>query len=203
MIYIEYITRRAGVSREAFHAVAGRGQAGWAKGYAEDQLILNLGRTWRVGPEPEYVSVWYNENKGLERLGEWEAIFASGEAASFEDAFFLVARIDRAGCYEPLLPPIAGGGGPYYAEFFDIPHGTTREEVRAFFDGRKQSRGGLTLNLVADRIGGLGPEPRGVAFWSLPSYAALATVAHDLTDVASPVRISQAAVYADLGHEIL
>lgn len=39
---------------------------------------------------------------GLERIGEWERIFASGEADHFEETFRLGARIDTAGCYEPL-----------------------------------------------------------------------------------------------------
>ena len=130
LVYIEYISRRPGVSLEAFHEVAGRGQTAWAGEYGDDQLVLNVGRTWRMGPEPEYVAVWYNAAAGLERIAEWERIFTSGEAAQFEEPFKLAARIDAAGCYEPLLDPVPGDGGPYYAEFFEPAAGASRDEVQ-------------------------------------------------------------------------
>ena len=175
LVYIEYISRRPGISIESFHEVAGRGQSGWAGEYADDQLVLNVGRTWRLGPEPEYLAVWYNRAAGLERIGDWERIFTSGEAAAFEEPFKLAARIDAAGCYEPLLEPEPGRGGPYYAEFFD---GGPRDELVAFFEERR-SRHGLTLNALVERIGHLGPDPRGVAFWELPDYGALEGIARD------------------------
>jgi len=202
LVYIEYISRRPGVSLEAFHEVAGRGQTAWAGEYGEDQLVLNLGRTWRVGPEPEYVAVWYNAAAGLERIAEWERIFTSGEAARFEEPFKLAARIDAAGCYEPLLDPVPGGGGPYYAEFFEPAARASGAAVRSFFDERRR-RSGLELNLLVQRIGRLGPDPAGLAVWTLPSYSTLTAVARELDGVAEPVRLASAALYADLGKEIL
>jgi hypothetical protein len=202
LVYIEYISRRPGVSLEAFHEVAGRGQTAWAGEYGDDQLVLNVGRTWRVGPEPEYVAVWFNAAAGLERLTDWERIFTSGEASRFEEPFKLAARIDAAGCYEPLLDPVPGGGGPYYAEFFEPSPDASRDDVRSFFDERRNSAR-LTLNLLVVRIGGLGPDPAGLAFWTLPSYGDLATVSRELDELAEPVRLVNAALYADLGKEIL
>jgi hypothetical protein len=201
-VYIEYISRRPGVSLEAFHEVAGRGQTAWAGEYDDDQLVLNLGRTWRVGPEPEYVAVWFNAAAGLERIAEWERIFTSGEAAPFEEPFKLAARIDAAGCYEPLLDPVPGGGGPYYAEFFEPASSVGGDAVRLFFDERR-GKSGLELNLLAERIGRLGPDPPGLAVWTLPSYGTLETVARELDGVSEPVRLVRAALYADLGREIL
>ena len=52
-VYIEYISRRPGVPLQSFHAIAGPGQAKWAAEYGVDRLILNIGRTWRLGAEPE------------------------------------------------------------------------------------------------------------------------------------------------------
>ena len=130
LVYIEYISRRPGVSIEAFHFAAGRGQGGWASEYAGDILLLNLGRTFRLGPEPEYVAVWYVAGAGLERIGEWERIFASGEADHFEETFRLAARIDTAGCYEPLLEPVQGRDGLYYGEYLDFAPGVGRDELR-------------------------------------------------------------------------
>lgn len=203
LVYIEYISRRPGVSLEAFHEVAGRGQTGWAGEYADDRLVLNLARTWRLGPEPEYVAVWYNPAAGLERLGEWERIFTSGEASHFEEPFKLAARIDLAGCYEPLREPVPGRGGPYYAEFFEPAATASPEEVGSFFEDRLARHGDLDLNLLVQRIGRLGPDPRGLAIWSLPSYGALDEIAQELDGGDGPVVLVNSALYADLGNEIL
>lgn len=203
LVYIEYISRRPGVALGVFHEVAGRGQTRWEAEYAEDRLILTLGRTWRLGPEPEYLHIWYNPTAGLERLDEWERIFTSGAVASFEEPFRLAARIDAAGCYEPLLEPVAGNGGPYYAEYFEPASGASREDVRAFYTARREQHPALTLNLLVERIGKLGPLPGGLAIWTLPSFADLDGIARELEQVESPIRLSNAGVYADFGREIL
>jgi hypothetical protein len=202
LVYIEYISRRPGVSLQTFHEVAGRGQSGWAGEYEDDQLVLNLARTWRIGREPEYVAVWYNAASGLERIEEWERVFTSGEASHFEEPFKLAARIDSAGCYEPLLEPVAGAGGPYYAELFEPALGDSAKAVRSFYEDRR-TRSGLTLNLLVERVGRLGPDPPGLAIWSIPAYGALGPIATELDGVTEPVRLVDAALYADLGREIL
>ena len=203
LVYVEYISRRPGVALEAFHEVAGRGQNQWAVEYGEDRFLLNLGRTWRLGPEPEYLHVWYNPDRGLDRIDDWERIFTSGAVDSFEEPFRLAARIDAAGCYEPLLEPVPGRGGPYFAEYFDVAQGVTTDQIRAYFESRRTHHTGLTLHLVADRIGRLGPEPRGLAIWGLPSFAALDGIARELDGVDHPIRAVHAGVYADFGKEIL
>ena len=43
LVYLEFISRRPGVSLEQFHAVAGYGQTGWAGDNVEDVLLGNLG----------------------------------------------------------------------------------------------------------------------------------------------------------------
>ncbi len=203
LVYVEYISRRPGVSIEAFHFAAGRGQGGWADEYADDLLLLNLGRTFRLGPEPEYVAVWYVARAGLERVGEWERIFASGEADHFEETFRLAARIDTAGCYEPLLEPVRGRDGLYYGEYLEPAAGTTREDVAAFFMERLDRHQGLILNLLCDRIGALGPDPRCLAVWTVPGWEALDAVARELDGVGTPVRLVHGALYRDLGAETL
>lgn len=203
LVYIEYISRRPGVALDEFHEVAGRGQTRWEQEYSSDQLILTLGRTWRIGPEPEYLHVWYNPQAGLERIDDWERIFTSGAVDSFEVPFRLAARIDAAGCYEALLEPEPGRGGPYYAEYFEVTPGASAHEVRALFQERAGRHTQFTLNLVADRIGMLGPSPRGLAIWSLPSFGSLAAIARELDGVTSPIQVVNSALYADFGHEIL
>ena len=200
---MEYISRRAGVSIEAFHFAAGRGQTGWSSEHSDDVLLLNMGRTFRTGPEPEYVAVWYTPGSGLERIGDWERIFASGEADHLEETFRLAARIDTAGCYEPLLEPVQGRDGLYYGEYLDVPDGTTRDEVASFFTERRGRHEGAVLNLLCDRIGGLGPDPRCLAVWTVASWDALAPLARDLDGVSAPVRLVHGALYRDLGAETL
>lgn len=203
LVYVEFISRRPGVSVEAFHFAAGRGQTGWSNEHADDVLLLNLGRTFRTGPEPEYVAVWYTPGSGLERIGEWERIFASGEADHLEETFRLAARIDTAGCYEPLLEPVQGRDGLYYGEYLDLAAGATRDDVASFFSERRGWHPGVELNLLCDRIGGLGPDPRCLAFWTVPSWEALAPLARDLDGVSTPARLVHGALYRDLGAETL
>ena len=180
LVYVEFISRRPGVSIEAFHFAAGRGQTGWSDEHSDDVLLLNLGRTFRTGPEPEYLAVWYTPGAGLERMGEWERIFASGAADHLEETFRLAARIDTAGCYEALLEPAQGRDGLYYGEYLDVAPSAGRDEVTSYFSERAQRHDGLTLNLLCDRIGGLGPEPRCLAVWTVPGWDALGDVVRDL-----------------------
>jgi hypothetical protein len=202
-VYVEYISRRPNVALADFRAIARRSQGGWAEQYERDKLLLNVGRTWRVGPEPEYVAVWCSYDAGIERLADWERAFGSGDADSLEKPMELAARLDRAGCYEPLLEPSAHRGGRYYAEYFDFADGTTREEIADYFDARRE-RSELKLPVLIDRIGKLGPDPRGLAFWVLSSYADLDRLAREVDEEpGAPIRLVTSALYAELGEEVL
>ncbi len=204
LIYIEYISRKPGVDLELFHTVAGGGQSGWADEHAaRDQKILDLGRTWRMGAEPEYMAIWHSPQDGLERLDAWETIFRSGEADHFEGPFRLAARIDVAGCYEALIDPVPGSLGRYYSEHFEIAPGATHDGVRSFYEERRGRHRDLELNLVCDRIGALGPDPRGLAVWGTPSFGALDSIVRELDGVAEPVRLVRAGLYCDFGQETL
>ncbi len=57
------------------------------------------------------------------------------------------------------------------------------------------------LNLAADRVGMLGPDPRGVAFWQLPCYDALNVICRELAGASAPIRLVRAGVYAEIGSE--
>ena len=143
MIYIEFTSRRpqpglrendrGTLAVESFESQLQRsiarslaGQSGWEGSWSEDQMILSMGRTWRLGPEPEYLTVWYTPTAGLGRLDDWDKVFRSGEADALEKPFRELARIDRAGCYEALLEPVRQQNGIYYAEFFEPADRTTR-----------------------------------------------------------------------------
>jgi hypothetical protein len=218
MIYIEFTSRRpqpglreAGRGKLAlesfeselqrFHRAVLAGQSGWEDSWSEDQMILSIGRTWRLGPEPEYMTVWHAPTQGLARLDDWDKVFRSGEADEVEKPFRELARIDRAGCYEALLDPKRQQDGIYYAEFFE-PAGSNAE-IRDLYVQRAASHARLTLALCIVRIGKLGPDPGGLAVWTLPSYGALGEIARDLDVTSTPVRLATAGVYNDIGKEIL
>jgi hypothetical protein len=203
LVYIEYISRRPHVSLEQFHAVADQGQTGWAGENPDDVLIAMIGRTWRTGPEPEYMGIWFTPRQGLDRFDDWERIFRSGAADAFEEPFSIGSRIDRAGSYTPLLEPVPGESERYYIEYFDWAPGATADDVRAGYEARRDAHGDLTLNALLDRIGRLAPHPRGLALWSVPDWAALERVARELDGDDGPVRLLDAGMYSTLGKETL
>ena len=203
LIYVEFISPRPGVHVSEFHRVAGRQQAVWATRFGEDRLLLNLARTWRIGPQPPYLTIWYRPDVGLEQLDEWQRLFASGEADDIEDAINLVIQIDFAGCYRPILPPAPEQQPAYYGEFFELADGATEADVSDFFEARADRHHELHLDLVADRIGLLGPDPRCFAVWSAPSFGALRALVEELDGEAAPIRVVRAGLYSPLGTEIL
>jgi hypothetical protein len=228
MIYIEFTSRRpqSGLREneqgalavesfesqlQRFHRAALAGQSGWEGAWSEDRLLLSIGRTWRLGPEPEYLTVWHTPSAGLARIDDWDEVFRSGRADEIEKPFSEVARIERAGCYDALLEPARQSpssetgdrarGAVYYAEFFE-PVGS-HAAIRALYEERAAAHLSSTLVLCAARIGKLAPDPGGLAVWTLPSYGALAAIARDLDGRATPVRLTTAGVYNDIGKEIL
>lgn len=203
LIYIEYISRRPGVGLHEFHKVAGGGQTGWAGDYADDVAVLSVGRSWRMGPEPEYMQVWYTPGAGLERIDFWEETFRSGDADAFEEPFRLAARIDRAGCYDPLAEPVVGRRGRYYAEWFEPVAGATDDELAAFLRARTEVHPACEMNVACLRIGHLGPAPRGLAVWGIGSWGDAEAISRSPIADDAPLRIESASFYADFGTEQL
>ena len=71
MIYIEFIERDRFMPIEIFRHL-GRQSSDWADS-AADKLVLQIGRTLRLGPMPSYLVFW--EINDIGRLDEWEAYF--------------------------------------------------------------------------------------------------------------------------------
>jgi len=201
MIYVEYVSRRNGIALDDFHRVVRQVQEAWAAGHGTDQLILNAGRTWRLGPEPEYLGIWHTGDSGFERLDDWTRAFRERGPVGDEATMSRVARIDFAGCYRALEPPIEARGGVYYVETFR-PEGSD-DEIRLAYRERAAKHSEVCLNLIAVRMGRLAPDPGGLAVWTLPKFAALAAIACELDHCTKPMQLTSAGVYADIGYEIL
>jgi hypothetical protein len=202
VIYVEYTSRRPGVALEAFHKIVELGTGGWSADHGDDAAILVLGRTWRLGPEPEYMIVWNVPAFGPERLDDWESTFRSGAADAVQEPFQLAARIERAGCYDALTEPVASRSERFYAEFFDWQPGADRDAVIAAFSERTARHEDAELCVLLDRIGHLGPDPRGVAIWSLPAWSALERLAREMAPE-ELVRTVAAGTYSVVGRETL
>jgi hypothetical protein len=146
LAYIEYFSRRPGVELADFRNAVSKAVGTWEGGDADDQMLVSAGRTWRLGPDPEYLTVWHSPRLGLDRLDGWDAAFrGGGHEAEHIRTFRSFARIEVAGCYEPLLPPVAattqagaaGKSAPaavYYMEYFR-PSGT-HAAIRSLFRER-------------------------------------------------------------------
>lgn len=201
MIYVEYISRRPGIELNDFQDVVRRVQAAWESGNGADQLILNGARTWRLGPDPEYLAVWHTIDAGFSRLDDWERAFRKRGNVGDKVTMKRVARIDFAGCYEAIIAPQPARRGIYYVERYR-PNGAP-DATRRHFRQRAKRHRRLTLNLVIERIGRLGPEPGGLAAWTIPNFAALDEIARDLDGVEEPLQLTAAGLYVDVGMEVL
>jgi hypothetical protein len=202
-VYVEFISRLPGADLASFYEAARDVPNEWADEHTDDRLILNIGRTWRIGPEPSYIHAWFNDGAGTDRLDDWQRIFSAGEASALEERFGRVARVDRAGLYEALLPPVQCREGLYYGEYFDFRAGVEREAVAAFFRERVERHSDATLSLLVDRKDGLGPDPRGLAVWEVPRWTKLDTLTGEVRAAGSPIELVTSALYADTGQEIL
>ena len=200
-VYVEFISRRPMVSLERFHEQAGRIQGEWATSHGDDLMVLNAGRTWRIGPEPEYLCVWYTPGAGVERIDDWERLFRGGESehhAGFEE----VARIDRAGCYVPLGEPTLATERRYLVEWIRCD-GASDEHIAAAFAERAGRHPRNTLRCLARPIGALAPDSRGFAVWGLEAFADAAAFANDPPGPGGGIEVVDASLYAEFGEEQL
>jgi hypothetical protein len=188
--YIEFYERRPDASLDRFHSITRSSFAEWSRRHPEDELVANIGRTWRMGPYP-YLLVW--GCSGFERLAEWDATFRSGTVADIEDPILEVLTTPAAGFYRDVGPPLPRpAGGPFFLETF-VPWDGAAERF-----ARRADAAGVALTLVVARIGLLGPDPGGLALFSLSSLADIGRLADDVPD-----QVRDAGCYAVVGEEIL
>lgn len=202
LLYVEFISRRPSVSLEEFHERAGRAQSGWTAKYGDDRMIVNAGRTWRVGPEPEYVCVWHVPRSGVGRIDDWERLFQDSAEREHHAEFEAVARIDRAGCYTPLGEPTMTTEGRYLVEWLTFAD-VTDDHVIALFDDRSDRHPDRALHCLARPLGALAPDGRGFAVWGLSSWASAEDLVLDVPGPVTGVTVADASLCADFGREQL
>lgn len=100
MYYIEFVEPKPGVSQQQFQEVVASSSARWASEHPEDELVLNIGRTWRLGPRPTYMTVWRIKDATV--LDRWQKEFRTEQIIEEHAEFTDVATIVDAGLYEDL-----------------------------------------------------------------------------------------------------
>ena len=99
--YIEYVEPKPGVSQQRFQEVVTMASDRWAEQHPDDQLVLNIGRTWRLGPRPGvYLTIW--RVRDLAILHRWEEEFQTAQIQQEHSEFTEVATIVDAGVYADL-----------------------------------------------------------------------------------------------------
>jgi len=198
VIYVEFIERDRWMPIEVFRHL-GNQKSSWAEG-AVDRMVLQLGRTLRLGPRPSYLCLWDIPDIG--RLDAWESYFHSPAALenSRSQAMHRAINIDRAGLYDtlhqgsPMETPI------YVVEYCQPTEGAADEIRRSFVDRANRHRQ-LYLLFLLQRLGHLGPDPALMSIWGAPSYAA----AEPLLRAEAPdnAKVIDVGIYRALGDETL
>ncbi|MGH6719941.1 MAG: hypothetical protein ACREER_11540 [Alphaproteobacteria bacterium] len=197
MYYVEYIARDRSMPVEVFRTLADQA-ASWVDGQV-DRMVLQLGRTLRLGPHPGYLALWHIP--GIARLDAWEAYFASDAYRAGNRRSHAMHRaidISDAGLYDALVEHGTEPAGLHLVERFDSAAEDSR--IEAWF--RTQPTGGGRLAYVLRRVGLLGPDPAHLAVWSFADYAACESFVRT-PPAGGEVRIATAGAYRWLGQEVL
>ena len=200
MIYVEYIERDRHVPIEIFRHMGDQSQS-WVEPDA-DQMILQLGRTLRFGPDPTYLAFW--RIAGLERLDDWERYFSSPawHDNTRSQAMHRAIHIQHAGLYDELTDPVDAGDGLHAVEFINAPHSTTDAILHDHYVARAAHHSEGVLNLLLRRVGVVGPEPAHLAVWTFPSYVAMDDFMRRDPD-GPGINVVSLGIYRRLGDEIL
>ena len=95
MYYVEFFRKRDGVPIEEFHREVRQSYSQWQQDHPQDELVLLIGRTWRLGPRPSYICVW--KIRDLARIDEWRRDMPGPDVMDRT-----VQIIEDAGVYEDL-----------------------------------------------------------------------------------------------------
>jgi hypothetical protein len=173
MIYIEFIEREAGTPIEVFRHL-GSQQSAWSEA-STDRMILQLGRTLRLGPRPSYLCLW--EISDIGRLDAWEEYFHSTAAAENRrsQAMHRAISIQRAGLYDALWRAETLDA-PLYLILYCEPGTATNE---ALINAYQRSADSNIPLLLLRRVGKAGPNPPVLAIWGGSTYVALESLIRD------------------------
>jgi len=190
VIYIEFIERDRFLPIEIFRQLA-RQSSDWAEA-SQDRLLLQIGRTLRLGPMPSYLAFW--EIPDIERLDAWEVYFASLEAMQNprSQAMHRAIHIQRAGLYQTCFKAEQLAYPLYYLEYYNTTpaNGACPSNPPTHLD---------SLILDLRRIGYLGPQPESIRVWGCSSYSQVKVLSEQhRQDGVAP---ADAGVYRDLGTE--
>ena len=198
MIYAEFIDRDRSMPIEIFRRLGNQG-SDWTEG-AEDRVVLQLGRTLRLGPVPSYLCLW--DIPSVARLDSWEDYFHSPAAArnSRSLAMHRAIHIQRAGLYDVLRRAENLEAALYLIEYVD-PQEQSDDSIRAMLADRAQRHPTLRHILALRRIGKAGPVPTLLSIWGVPDYATLEPILRD--DRMEPLQLVDIGVYRSFGEEVL
>jgi hypothetical protein len=98
--YIEFVEPKQNVPQQQFQEVVKASNERWAAAHPDDELVLLIGRTWRLGPRPAYLTIW--RIKDASTLTRWTREFQEPEIMGNHLQFRDVATIVDAGLYEDL-----------------------------------------------------------------------------------------------------
>jgi hypothetical protein len=100
LYYIEFVEKNPGVSQERFQEVVRMSNERWEREHPGDELVMMVGRTWRMGPKPSYMTIW--KIKDFTTFQTWNAEFKKQDIQTKHSEFEEVATIVEAGVYEDL-----------------------------------------------------------------------------------------------------
>jgi len=195
---VEFIERDRWVPVEVFRH-NGNQQSNWSEG-SVDRMLLQLGRTMRLGPRPSYLCLWDIPDIG--RLDAWEEYFHSPAAArnSRSQAMHRSINIDRAGLYDVLDEGASVEAALYIVEYCD-PIQASDAQIRQAVADRAARHPEVRPIRLLRRLGQLGPDPALLSIWGALSYAAAEPLLRDLA--LGDIRLVDTGVYRPFGQEIL
>jgi len=198
MIYIEFIDRDRSMPIEIFRRLGNQG-SDWAEG-SEDRMLLQLGRTLRLGPVPNYLCLW--EIPDLQRLDAWEDYFRSPAAAmnSRSLAMHRAIHIQRAGLYDALFRATSLEAPLYIVEYLEPGHADA-DQIRSAVAKRAARHAPLAPLLLLRRLGRAGPDPALLCVWSTPGWEASEALLRE--EPANQMRLVDLGVYRRFGQEVL
>jgi len=197
--YVEFIERDRAMPIDIFRVFADQASS-WVEGQA-DRMVLQLGRTMRLGPHPSYLALWRIAD--ITRLDAWEAYFGADTYRAGNPRSHAMHRaidITQAGLYDAIVEDGTARDGLHVVEFFDMAD--EGGDLGGWFRERARARPEAKLGYVLRRVGLLGPDPAHMAFWTFADYAASEEFLRDRPDDGH-VRFAALGAYRWLGNEVL